>query len=189
MKKIRSNVWYLILVFFGLPIAITTVIVFCTDGILEATLTKRIMTVSNYLFTVSSLIIVFVLYRNLNPSDYHKDAQEQKYLDENSIDDLYSASRKIKYCIKEQEVEGLAENCSTVSHVYNSLKNHENDVVLKAYQNHLKNLCHLINKNNLISIGLEGDFKTFQSIPKKNKTSIWRKADELERYVKRIKRG
>jgi len=183
----KNNVWKLVLYFFILPVLLTILIIYGFSGILEFELTKKILSVSGYLFTLSSLILVFILYQSFKPSDYHKSIRDQKYLDKEGIEELGLSLVNIKVCIINGKVEGLAENSSTVVHIHRSLKKHEEDAILKAYSNYIKKLFNLINTHGLISIGLNKDYKKMSGISRKNKLKIWEAADELERYVKQMK--
>lgn len=176
----------MLLLFFVLPLVISLILVFEFSAMLDYKVIKNIISVSGYGFTFSSLILVFILYRSFKPSDYNKSVSVQKYLEEVAIEELGSSLGTIKTCIRENEVKGLAESSNTVAHIHGSLKEYEDDVILKAYSNHIKSLFNLINKHGLPSIGLKRDYKKLQKISDNNKSKIWRAADDLQRYLDRM---
>lgn len=174
------------LVFLLLPIIISLVLVSKYSEILNSPFIKETISVSGYFFSLSSLVLIFILFRSFRPSDYHKSVSDQKYLDDDAIGDLDSSLKTIKFCIQHNEVKDLVDSCNTVIHIYRSLKEHGDDLILKAYSNQIKDLFNLINKHALQRIGLTSDYEELRAISDSDKLMIWNKTDELERYLKRI---
>lgn len=186
MNKFKNSVWLLFLFFFLFPLGLSLILVFKFNEIVNSEIIKQIISVSGYFFSLSSLILVFILFRRFKSSDFQKTASEQKYLEVDAIKELGSALENIKRCIHKSRVKGLSESSNTVLHIYRSLTEYDDDVILKAYSNKLKKLSNLINKHKLITIGISNDFERLRSISSKHKSEIWSSADDLKRYSERI---
>lgn len=186
MSKLKNKLLPLFLLFFVFPAVISLILVFYFGEILNYGIIKQIISVSGYGFSLSSLILVFILFRSFKPSDYQKTVSEQKYLDEDAIKELGPSLENIKSCISNNEVKGLEASSSAVLHIYRSLTDHKDDAVLKAYSNKLKKLSNLINKHKLPTIGITNDLGEFKRISDKNRSDIWMAADDLKKYSERL---
>ncbi|WHX25645.1 hypothetical protein QNH47_16150 [Virgibacillus halodenitrificans] len=185
-KNLRNNVWILFLLFFVLPIVLSFVLVFKFGEIFDYEIMEKILSISGYFFTLSSLILVFILFRVFRTSDHNKSVSDKEYLEEDAIKELLSSLRIIKACIQKDEVKGLYDSCSDVKHIYHSLNGYEEDVDLKAYSTQIKNLFSLINKHKLTSIGFEHNSEQLKKKSLKDKQKIMEAAGDLERYLNRM---
>ena len=168
----------LIVCFLLAPIAISLVMVTYFDGFLESDFVQNLILVSGFLFTLSSLLLVFALLNTFNASDHQRSAANDKFL-ENALEKLVIALTAIKNDVKNTDVKQLYENCAVVTDIHDSLKISDLEVDLKAYTTEIKAVVNLINKHKLSSIGFESDINKLIAINTTDKHNIIVKIDRL----------
>lgn len=178
-KNLKNNIWFLIFCFFVLPLVLSLVLVWRFDSFLNNEFVERFIVVSGYLFTLCSLILVFILFKTFKVSDYKRSVANKNFLEKDASDKLVLSLTIIKDCVNENEVENLFDSCTNVKNIYNSLKIHESDVDLKAYSNEIKSVFSLLNRYSLSSIGYESDVEKLKSMSMANKHSIVLEVDGL----------
>lgn len=174
-----NSKWSLILVFLGLPILLSVLIVWLFDAILDIDLVEKFILISGYLFTASSLILVFILFKKFNVSDYKKSETSRIYLEKHAFDELYSALKIIENCVRNYEVENLSASCAMVRNIHNSLTAYESDIDLKAYRNEIKSVVNLVNKHGLSAITKPYEVERLKSMRKSNRRNILSKIEDL----------
>lgn len=174
-----NNKWILILCFLGLPIILSLLIIWLFDTILDIDLVEKFILISGYLFTASSLILVFILFKKFNVSDYKKSETSRIFLEKYAFDDLYSALKVIRDCVENYEFENLSVSCTTVRNIHNSLTAYEADIDLKAYRNEIKSVVNLVNKHGLSTISNANEVEKLKTMRKSNRRNIISKIDDL----------
>jgi len=178
LKK-SLNIWVLLSLFFVLPIILSLILVLSFKNILENDFVEKIVFTSGYLFTLSSLILVFILFNTFKVSDYKRSAASKKYLEKKAFDKLYTSLTTIKNCVETNQVKDLYTSCMTVRETFNTLKFHDSDVELKAYSNEIKAVVNLINKYKLSTRGLDPKAKELKITPVDGKRKIVETIDTL----------
>ena len=165
--------------FLGLPIILSLLIIWLFDTILDIDLVEKFILISGYLFTASSLILVFILFKKFNVSDYKKSETSRIFLEKYAFDDLYSALKVIRDCVENYEFENLSVSCTTVRNIHNSLTAYEADIDLKAYRNEIKSVVNLVNKHGLSTISNANEVEKLKTMRKSNRRNIISKIDDL----------
>ncbi|PIC69063.1 hypothetical protein CSV67_05945 [Sporosarcina sp. P2] len=182
IKKRKNNMRFLFITFFVTPFILSIVIGFNfldLNFLLENENIKSSLDISGYLFTLSSLSLVFILFKNFKRSDYTRFEINKNYLENNAEEKLVHSLTNIKVCLTENTVKDLYSSCIVIKNIYNDLKDEQSDVDLKAYTSEIKSVFNLLNKFKLSSIGFESDIVKFKSITSDNKHYIVGKIDEL----------
>lgn len=181
-KNWKNNLWLLLFAFLVLPMLLSFILVLNFNALLDYDFVKDLLSVSGYFFTLSSLILVFILFKTFKPSDYKRSLANDKFL-ERALVDLPSKLTIIKNCVDRNETKGLYESCGMVTDVYNSLIVSESDVDLKAYRTEIKKIFNLVNTYKLSRIGFEADVKKLEKMRSANKRQIIFSIDDLLRQL------
>lgn len=190
INELKSNIYVLIGLFLLLPIIVSLVVVFKFNSLLDNKITGDFILVSGYLFTFSSLILVFILLETFRISDYKKSVVNKDYLENDAITQLINSLDMINKCILEERVKDLYSSCRTVDHIYKSLKTYEKDVVLSAYSNQIGQVYSLLNRNSFFTFSYENDVEKLKNVSTEVKQNIVSKVDDLSRELNRaIKQG
>lgn len=195
LKKLRKNNRLLITLFFIFPMIISFVVAFFPNMLLNYIFLEDFMTVSSYLFTLSSLIIVFVLLNSFESSDYHRSDLNKDYLNSDGFKQLIEALDKIEECIKEEKTDGLYDSYRDIGHIKNNLMRENEDVYLKAYISQINKIYNLLSRFNFKRFNFKkSNFKWFNFKSSENhfdhltsdvKEKIVEEVDDLSRELKR----
>lgn len=143
--------------FLVLPLLVSLLVAWSFADLLDNKFLQDFIYLSGYLFTASSLLLVFILFKRSKVSDIKKDEANKKFLEEEAFVDLFLALTTIKACIEKDDVTNLGVNCFKLENIYNMLVSYGSDTDLKAYQNDIKSIYILLGKNDLFTIGLASE--------------------------------
>ena len=177
-KKWKNNILVLLSLFFVLPIILSFILVLYFKDFLAHDFVTRFLSISGYLFTLSALILVFILFNTFKVSDYKRSMANEKFL-EKAFDNLPASLTTIKSCLRNNEPEELYESCGIVRGIFKSLQDSESDVDLKAYESEIKAVVNLINKHHLTTIGFDLDFERLKAMSADTKRQIAFTVDDL----------
>lgn len=150
---------------------------------LEQDFVERFVFTSGYLFTFSSLVLVFVLFNTFKVSDYKKSEANKNFLEKKAFEKLSSSLVIIKDCLSNNETKNLYESCGNVKEVFDSLKVSVSEVELTAYTTEIKPVFSMINKYKLSSIGFHSDVESLKNLSEDDKLIITSKIDVLMRKL------
>lgn len=156
-SKVVNNPWSLFGFFLVLPLLVSFLLAWPFDALLEIKALQNFVYVSGYLFTASSLLLVFILFKRAKVSDYKKDEASKYFLENDAFVDLFLALTTIKNCIENDEVTNLSVNCLRVRHIHTLLVSYGSDTELKAYQKKIKSIYNLLAKHGLFTIGFASE--------------------------------
>lgn len=184
LRNILKNMWFLFFLFFIFPLLLSVILTWNYTSFLESEKVSNFVSISGYLFTFSSLALVFVLFKTFKLSDHKRSAASKNFLEKKGFKTLSSSLENILHCIEKEETKNLRESCMNVREIFYSLNSYGNDVDLKAYKTDIKDVFNLISRCNLINIGYDGDSEQLKNMPTKDKLAITNAAESLLRYLK-----
>ncbi len=105
---------------------------------------------SSYLYSISSLLLVFILYRKYSHSNYSVDTHRVNYLENQGEEDLLSALNFIYLILANNLKDGidqkeLKKSCINIKVISKKISTLENDVYLKALRYEIEEIVSLIN--------------------------------------------
>lgn len=182
-KFIDSNAklffWFLIF-----PVIITLIIVYFFKNMLKIEFITYFMSVSGYLFSLTSLILVFILFKTFRFSDYTRAVTDKNYLEKNAKIELIESLTDIQKSLYDNSVPNIIKSYLNIQYIYNSLKNYKEDVILKAYFPELKSIFNILNKYKFYTISIDKDITKWTEIPNDIKSDLYLKVDNLSTSLK-----
>lgn len=189
LKKLSKNNWLLITLFFISPMIISFVVAYFPNIFLNYIFLEDFMTVSSYLFTFSSLIIVFVLLNTFEASDYHRSVLNKDYLNSDGVKQLIWALENIEKCILGGKTVGLYKSYRRIGHIKKSLMRQNEDVVLKAYSSQINKIHNLLGRYDFKRFNKEINYESYEDpfdyLTSDVKDKIVGEIDDLSRELKR----
>lgn len=104
---------------------------------------------SSYLYSISSLLLVFILYRKYTHSNYSIDTHRVNYLENQGEEDLLTALNFIYLILAENSEDGidqkkLKRSCIDIKVILNKISSLEDDFYLKALRKDIEGIVSLI---------------------------------------------
>ncbi|MBT2572311.1 hypothetical protein, partial [Planococcus sp. ISL-110] len=175
--------WVLMILFFVVPTVISLVLALCFEKFLEHDFVAKFMTTSGYFYTLGSLILVFILFNTFKVSDYKKSVASKDFLEKRAFEELSSSLKTILDCLEKNETKNLHSSCMTVKEIYESVRDFESDVDLKAYSIEIRDVFSVLNKYKLSTIGYNSDVQKLENMRESYKFDIVTKIDRLVRQL------
>lgn len=187
--KIRNffkNYWKPI-TFIGLPLFIAICISIWSENIIDIKKITTFITISSWLFSFSSLLLIFLVSEKFRISTFHKNIREKNFLDQDAIAKLKDAVQKVRLFSDNQiDIDSLYDDCRDIKYIYRKLRNQKQDTELYSLKNEIGDIFDKINKHNLESIGAAKDTKKWEQIDPSQKEEIRIIAYSLEQDLKSL---
>lgn len=146
--------------FILLPFLVSILISFKLEYIANIRKLEIFMSFSSWFFTLSSLILIFLVSERFTISTFHRNIREKNYLDKEAIQDLKNAVQRIRLLIdNETDTRHLTEDCRTIKYIYTKLSKQKQDTDLHSLKDEIGDLFNKINRYKLESIGNEKNQK------------------------------
>lgn len=173
--KIRiffKNYWKPI-TFIGLSFLIAICISIWAENIINIKKITTFITVSSWLFSFSSLLLIFLVSEKFRISTFHKSIREKNFLDQDAITKLKDAVQRVRLFTDDQiDIDSLYYNCIDIKYIYSKLKDQKQDTELYSLKNEIGDIFDKINKYKLESIGAAKDTKKWEQIDPSHKEEI-----------------
>lgn len=180
VRKFFKNQWKPI-IFIGFPFLIAIFISIWFENLINIKKITTFITISSWLFSLSSLLLIFLVSEKFRISTFHRNIREKKFLDQDGVTKLKNAVQNIRLFIDDQiEIDSINTACEDIIYIYHKLKNQKQDTELYSLKNEIDDIFSKINQYNLPSIAHDKDIERWKKIDSSVKQTIGSMAYTLE---------